>query len=230
MQLYIGTKHGEIGLEDAEQLIAKYPRYFKRAFDHVVKSESWRMRGEIKRAIQQGGAAGSKWPKLNPHTGILNQYDRPGKWMKNYRKSRKGVKRGAEAKRMWRNEQGLVKPRLSMKSSPLLKLAGGTRYYYDPGMMTATIGFMSSRSPGATTILAKKHAMGFSVPVTKRSRRRAFGLGFPLSKEKTQIKIPARPVVGPVFEQEKGAIVQNVNHGVLSNIQSLVAGRGLIKK
>lgn len=217
MELYIGKQHGEIGIEDAEELMRQYPGYARRALASAIKSESWRMRGLIKKTIQGGGPGGS-WKKLNPHTGILNKY-KNGKWMKNYRKSRKGVARGAEAKRIWRDDKGHVRQRLSSRTEPLTRLAGGTRYYFDNNMLVSHIGFLSGHSPGATTILAKKHAMGFKVPVTAKSRRWAFGLGFPLRKEKREIVISPRPVVGPVFQQEQGAIIANINRKVPEKIR-----------
>lgn len=215
MQLYIGKQHGEIGLEDAWELMEHYPRYAQRALSSAIKSEGWRLRGIIKDTIRQGGPNGS-WPKLNPHTGVLNRADK--RWVKNYRLSRKGRKKGEEARRIYKQVM------LSTKTAPLLRLAGGTRYFYDANMMTAEIGFLSGKSPGATTMLAKKHAMGYRVPVTPRSRRRAFGLGFPLKKSTTELVTPPRPVVGPVFDAEEKAIVRNINQKTLDNIQRYVTG------
>lgn len=217
MELYIGRQHGEIGLEEADALMATYPKYAERALASAMKSEGWRLKNVIRDTIRQGGPNGS-WPKLNPHTGVLNRADKG--WVKNYRKSRKGRKKGEEARRIYR---GVM---LSTRTAPLLKLAGGTRYTYDRNMMVTEIGFLSGKSPGATTVLAKKHALGFSVPVTKKSRRWAFGLGFPLKKETTRLDIPARPVVGPVFEQEKGRIVQNINKKVPEKIQEYIQKAG----
>ena len=227
MELYIGKQHGEIGLEEADALMAKYPKYAERALHHCIKSESNRLRGLIKRTIQQGGPNNGSWPKLNPHTGILNKADNG--LVKNYRRSKyKFTAKGTIKYKKTRNVyQGRM---LSTKREPLSKLAGGTRYSYDKGMMVSEIGFLSSKSPGASTVLAKKHAMGFSVPVTKKSRRWAFGLGFPLKKETTRLDIPPRPVVGPVFEAEKGQIIRNINRNVLANIQSQADGKGLIYK
>lgn len=223
MELYIGRQHGEISLEEAAELMERYPSYAKRAIDSAIKSESWRMKNVIQATIRQGGPGG-KWPKLNPHTGILDRYIK-GKWLKNYRKSRKGIKRGGEARRVWRDDGGLVRKRMSTKSAPLLKLAGGTRYSYDPNLMTASIGFLSGKSPGKTTLLAKKHALGFRARLTPRARRWAFGLGFPLAKGTTELVIPPRPVVGPVYEREKGNIVRNIGTKVLSNMERYRAGK-----
>lgn len=210
MELYIGKQHGEIGLEEADALMAQYPKYAERALASAMKSEGWRLKNVIRDTIRQGGPNAS-WPKLNPHTGILNRAAK--RWVKNYRKSRKGVKKGEAARRIYK---GIM---LSTKTAPLSKLAGGTRYTYDRNMMVTEIGFLSGESPGATTVLAKKHAMGFRVPVTQKSRRWAFGLGFPLKKSTTELVIPPRPVVGPVFEQEESRIVQNINRKVLTNIE-----------
>ncbi len=235
MELYIGKQHGEIGLEDAEALMAKYPKYAERAIASAIKSEGWRLKNVVRDTIRRGGPNGS-WQKLNPHTGVLNKsggtlaigafsgnYHRFGGWVKNYRKSKykftsKGTIKYDKARNIYKGRM------LSTKTAPLLKLAGGTRYSYDEGMMVAEIGFLSGHSPGATTVLAKKHAMGFRVPVTSRSRRWAFGLGFPLKKSTTELVIPPRPVIGPVFEQEKNRIVKNINEKTLANIQRYISG------
>lgn len=215
MELYIGKQHGEIGIEDAEALLAQYPRYAKRAFSSAIRSESWRLKNVIRDTIRGNGPGGS-WPVLNPHTGVLNKAAKG--LFKNYRKSRKGRKKGEEARRIYKNIM------LSTRTRALLKLAGGTRYTYDKDMMVSEIGFLSGRSPGATTVLAKKHALGFNVPVTPRSRRWAFALGFPLKKGTSRLNIPARPVVGPVFEKERSRIVGNVQTKTLANIQRYVTG------
>lgn len=215
MELYIGRQHGEIGLEDAVLLMERYPQYVQRAVSSAIRYESFRMKNIVKQTIREGGPGGS-WLRLNPHTGVLNRAAKG--WIKNYRKSRKGIKKGEEAKRVYKKHM------VSTRTLPLQKLAGGTRYYFDKGVMAATIGFLSGRSPGATTILAKKHAMGFRVPVTAKSRRWAFALGFPLKQETAELIIPSRPVVGPVFEQEKGKIAKNINTKVMSNIHCYATG------
>lgn len=226
MELYIGKQHGEIGLEDAGALMDKYPKYTQRALSFVMKSESFRLKNIVRDTIRQGGPGGS-WPKLNPHTGVLNKADKG--WVKNYKKSKykfsaKGYEKFKKAKNIYKGRM------LSTKSAPLLKLAGGTRYSYDSNLMVAEIGFLSGKSPGATTVLAKKHAQGFRVPVTQKSRRWAFGLGFPLKKETSELVIPPRPVIGPVFEQEKARIIANINRRVFANVQSQIDGKGLIKE
>jgi hypothetical protein len=221
MELYIGKQHGEIGLEDAETLLAKYPTYARRGLSSAMKSEGYRLKDVIRQTIRQGGPNGS-WPKLNPHTGVLNRASKG--WVKNSKKSRyritakKGYERFKKAKNIYKGYM------ISTKRAPLLKLAGGTRYTYDPDLMVTEIGFLSGRSPGATTVLAKKHAQGFRVPVTSKSRRWAFGLGFPLKKETTELVIPPRPVVGPVFDAEKGRIVRNISEKTLANIERYASG------
>ncbi|OPY15244.1 MAG: hypothetical protein A4E66_00163 [Syntrophus sp. PtaB.Bin001] len=222
MELYIGKQHGEIGLENAEALMAQYPQYAKRALTSAIRSESWRLKNVIRDTIRGNGPGGS-WPGLNPHTGVLNKAAKG--WVKNYRKSRyrftaKGTIKYKKAVNIYRDRM------LSTKTRALQKLAGGTRYTYDNDLMVSEIGFLSGRSPGATTVLAKKHAQGFNVPVTPRSRRWAFALGFPLKKGTSLLNIPARPVVGPVFEKEKGRIVQNINKKVPEKIMEYIQKAG----
>jgi hypothetical protein len=217
-RVYIGTEHGEISLEEWSAQLARFPEHADRAVSSALKSEGWRLQRIIKLAIQMGAPPGERWPKLNPHTGVLNRAKK--QWVRNYKLSRKGRKKGEEARRIYREQM------LSTRLNPLSKLAGATRYVYDGMIKTVTIGFLAQRMRG----LAKMHARGFETAVTPRMRKWAFALGFPLKRDTAKLTTPPRPVIGPVFDAEKVNIRRNVAFKSLDNLTRYLAGKYQMEK
>jgi hypothetical protein len=169
------------------------------------------MQQMIKAAIRAGGPAGDQWPDPHPHAYAI----RAAKRRERRRASRaaKGVKvRG-------RKIMNHVEQASPVK--PLQKLAGATRYYYDDAIKTVTIGFLDQKRRG----LGKMHAAGFKIPVTGRMRKMMFAAGFPLAKGTTELRVPARPVVRPVFERERGNIIRNVREKTINNIYRYLTGK-----
>jgi hypothetical protein len=211
-EIYVDDR-GEFGLEEWSRQLERFPQYADHAIASALRSEGYRIRNIIKQAIQLGGPEGDKWPKLNPHTAVLSRAKR--QFVKNYRLSRKGRKKGEGSRRLYKDVM------LSTRLSPLLKLAGASRYDYDPQIKTMTIGFLDQRMRG----LAKRHAAGYETPVTPRMRKMAFSLGFPLKKSTQRLKTPPRPVIGPVFRREQANIRKNVAFKSLDNITRYLAGK-----
>ena len=103
---------------------------------------------------------------------------------------------------------------------PLLKLAGATRYSYNDSIKTVTIGFLDQRNRG----LGKMHAAGFEKTVDRPMAKLLAAYGFPV-KTGTVLKTPGRPVVGPIFEQEKANIYRNIQTNAVNNIYRYLTGR-----
>jgi hypothetical protein len=103
---------------------------------------------------------------------------------------------------------------------PLRKLAGATRYYYDDTIKTVTIGFLDTKK----RYLAEKHAEGFTKTVDRRMGRLLAMYGFPV-RTGTILKVPARPVVGPVFEREKANIKAHIQQSAVNNIYRYLTGK-----
>jgi hypothetical protein len=214
-EFWIGKKQGEIGLEDYQNLLALFPSYADRAIASALRSEGYRLQQVIKTAIQTGGPEGAKWPKLSAHTLMIQRFVRLYKG----RQARK-----AKGKRVkgWRDTERHME--MAANKFPLQKLAGASRYFYNPGEKLVTIGFLDPRKRG----LAKMHAQGFEIDVSsERSRRLHFAARMPLKKGTTKLRVPPRPVVSVIFEREGKQIRQNVYEKVFSNIGRYLANKAV---
>lgn len=217
-EIYVGTKHGEFGLEDWEQLMARFPKHADRAIASAVKSEGYRMQKMIKAAIQQGGPEGHKFQKLSPHYDPIRLSQRAHKTRQAKLDAGKNARRTKWQKLI--SEKGHIEGETPLR--PLRKLAGATRYIYDDSIKTATVGFLDQKKRG----LGKMHAAGFKIQVTDRMRRMLFAAGMPLKKGTNELDVPARPVVAPVFEREKKTIINNIKNKTLRNIYRYLTGKG----
>lgn len=213
-EFYVGAKHGEFGLEDFQNLCARFPDHAARAVRSALRSEGYRLQQIIKTSIQLGGPAGGRWPILHPHTlAVMAARKRQARWAAKRAKGGK-VRSSTVAKYRGHTE---ISPGGVM---PLRKLAGATRYVYDDTTKTVTIGFLD---PGKRA-LAKKHAEGFTQTVDRRMGRYLAAHGFPV-KTGTVLKIPPRPVVAPVFRAEQPNIIKNLHEKVANNIYRYLTGR-----
>lgn len=201
LEIYF-DKRGELAIENLSALLKAFPQYAERAAASALKSEGYRLRDLIKDAIRRGGVD-SEWSKLNPHTGVLARAKKGS--VKNYKMAWKGPKGSKRRVRQYKDVM------LSTRLAPLSKLYGAVRYEYDDETQTMNIGFLQSAGVSAGMLkLARMHAQGFETPITPRMRKMLFALGFPIKKSTTTLKTPARPVIDPVFQQEKNNITRNL--------------------
>ena len=211
-EFFVGTKTGEFGLEEWKGLVGRFPQYSNRAISSALKSEGNRLQKIIKLSIQQRGPEGARWPKLHPRTLVVKASARKEK--RRQAKISKGVKVRARKQ----TPQGDID---TSGQAILAKLAGATRYFYDDSIKTVTIGFLDKNKRD----LAKKHARGFTRTVDRRMGKYLAMHGFPV-KTRTVLKVPARPVVGPVFERERANILKNVKEKSINNIYRYLTGKG----
>ncbi len=221
-EIFVSTL-GEFGLDAWAELMARFPRFANRAIQSSLRYEGGRLQKIIKSSIIQGGAPGQPWPPLQPHTlAILAARRRQARWAAQKSKSRmingvrvySKVRASTVAKYRGHTERdpGGVKP--------LRKLAGATRYYYDDSIKTVTIGFLDQRNRG----LGKMQAAGFTKTVDRRMGKLLAAFGFPV-KTGTVLRTPPRPIVGPIFDQERGNIIRNVQVNAVNNIYRYLTGR-----
>jgi hypothetical protein len=212
-EIYVGTKHGEFGIEEWKELIGRFPKHADRAIASAVRSEGHRMQQMIKMSIMLQGIFGLDLPPLHPHTyGIKKAKQRE---RRRNLKIEKGVnvrKRRYPAGKHHEVDSGM---------KPLQRLAGSIRYTYDDSIKTATVGPLDPKWRG----LMKKHAAGYTTPIDNRMRKMMFAAGFPLSKGTIQLKVPPRPIVSKVFEKEKATIMKNVAEKALRNIYRYLTGK-----
>jgi hypothetical protein len=67
-------------------------------------------------------------------------------------------------------------------------------------------------------------AAGISIPVTGRVRRLFFGLGLAIPAGKSEIKIPGRPWIAPVFQHEQANIQAHFDQRFGWGFEQLSAG------
>lgn len=210
LEIYLDQR-GEIAIENMEALLKALPKEAERAKASALKSEGWRLSGLVKEAIRRGGPDGKKWDKLNPHTGVLSRAKKGS--VKNYKMVWKGQK---GSKKRGRQYKGSI---LSTRTRPLGKLAGAVRYKYDKDMDMVSIGFIQNAGVSESMLkLAGLHAKGSKTKITARSRIMLFALGFPVKKSTTTLETPARPVIEPIFQQEKDNILINIERKFFKNL------------
>lgn len=209
-ELYIDER-GDLAIENMAILLKAFPKYADRAVASAMKSEGWRLRNLIKIAITSGGPDGRKWEKLNPHTGVLARAKKGS--VKNFKMVWKGQKGSKKRARQYKGSM------LSTRSAPLSKLAGAVRYDYDAADQMVSIGFIRGKGVSDGMLkLAGMHAKGFKTHITPKMRKMFFALGFPIKKTTTTLESPARPVIEPVFRQEQGDIMTNIERKFFSNL------------
>lgn len=216
MQINIGRHTGEFGAESIETMFAEFPQYARRALTSALSAEGFRLKTIVAKTIHDGGPNGS-WKALNPHTAYLNRA--AFRTIKTWRLSRKGLKRGEASRKVSMSLEERSKRFVKTSKSPLLKLKGAVRYRVDREEMYANIGFIGDDARGYRIRRIVSHAAeGFRTPVTRLMRRFAFGLGFPLRRDTSELVAPPRPLIRPVFEKEEGNIVRNISMRVVNNI------------
>lgn len=177
--------------KDLEDLTERYPHRVKWATGEAIKMSGGHIRKKIRNFIESGGRG---WKPLSPIT----------------RKSRGGSTRS---------------PLYNLGKLVRFKYRGGKNPRVRIGFFTATrrgkIGFskrererFKSNFGMTPQALAKKHEFGKRVRIThaKRSELLFAGIkaGMPLRKKTKFVTIPARPMIGPIFRQEKGRIPKYV--------------------
>lgn len=217
-EIYLDER-GEVAIENMEILLKAFPQYAERAVASALKSEGFRLRDLIRTAIKTGGPDGGKWEKLNPHTGIISMGKKRS--IKNYKMVWKGKKGNKRRVRQYKDVM------LSTKTAPLSKLAGAVRYNYDADTQMVSIGFLQYAGVSAGMLkLAGMHAKGFKTKITPKMRKMLFALGFPVKSSTSTLETPARPVIEPVFRQEEGDIMRNIESKFMASILRYMEGRG----
>lgn len=181
-----------------DKLFMTFPQHADTAISYAMKSEGHRLRTIMHNILSTGdGGEYVNWARLNPHTRIIS-------------KAKKGrtamIQKSTHTKKVTGNTQTATPPLHNLKS--------GLRYIYNKESGSLKTGFLTPK----TRNLAQKHASGYSVPVTPKMRKMAFALGFHLKTGTGSLKIPARPLAGPVLEAEKDNIFRNIETKFRSHI------------
>ena len=90
---------------------------------------------------------------------------------------------------------------------------------YDTDTQIISIGFIREKGVSDGMLkLAGMHAKGFKTRITPKMRKMLFALGFPVKKSTTILESPARPVIEPIFRQEQGDIMRNIEIKFMASI------------
>lgn len=218
IELHFDKERGEIGMKECVDLFRKFPQFADRAVKSAFSSEGNRLKKLIKLSIERGGLHG-EWPKQNPHTGDFRK-GRKSTWekyfVKNWKLGWKGEKGQRQRKRIFR--QAWVG---TPTKNAMLRMAQAVRYKYNKDNQSVRIGFIDN--PKLEEYM-RHQAGGYRMPITARMRRLAFAMGMPLAKGKSEIVIPPRPVIKPVFVAEEAKIRRNIQVKIYRSIARYVTG------
>jgi len=150
-------------------------REFPNEFNRALKSIGYQLRVKMLTALRQGGSRSAKW------AGVSGVKDQPNP----------AVKGGASLRRTRaRSFYGQLGRAGGMAGkSPIA-------YVVSRADQSVKVGWMSFQSRK----LAAKIQQGFDIPVTTKMRKHFFASG--LGLEKGSIRVPGRPLVQPVWDDE----------------------------
>jgi hypothetical protein len=184
------------GLSETTRAVLGLPGVFDRARASALKSLGYAVRQDLK---QEGRALE---PKLNPHTGVLavthdtaKRHGRNVRWGK---KRIKGTNTWQTGTSRSRGRDGGVAQKRSTRQNPFARFVNMIRYTVDTEDNLVEIGVLKPKPIYYTWF--RRNVEGFGTPVTPRMRKFLFATGFPIRKETTSLRTPARPWIGKVGE------------------------------
>lgn len=174
----------------------------------AIASAGFMLQKAIKLGIKAQAPAGEAWPQAHPWTALGKLrgrlVQRRAKW--------------GRTSMTWTERRRGGARDLKSGKKPLAKLAGAVRYrkYVDQGMTggwinntKVRVGFLTPKAGK----LAEYHASGpHTQTVTDKMRRLLFAAGLGISK--SQIKIPRRRHVEPVYERNRRMIENYISQRV----------------
>lgn len=214
IELYIDPR-GEIAIENMEELLEQYPRYAERAVASALKSEGYNLKEKMKSAIQRGGPDGQKWQDRQRVVDILTRARNSSARIKNFRWEWSdriaGRKRKRIKKWLWQQRENGYDSR-PLEFRAMQRLAGGIRYKYDDNLSMMTVGFINRSGLVGSNFarIIRMQASGYETVVSRAMQKMAWALGLRTGRVGSRFKIPARPLVGPIFNQEKDKMTDRI--------------------
>jgi len=193
--------------EEIENLMNITGKLGDKATIRAIKSCAWFTQQKVK----EYGRRGSRilWGRLNPHTPILKKY-RP----------KQGKKEFVAPHYKQGKRKGQVIPKTSRSLKPFARIVNAPRYKVYGSTLEdaiAEIGFVGSARGLAGMI--SSHAVPAGIPVTERSRRYFFAVGFPLKKETKWLYRRKRPWIQPAFKLVEPHIVPRFEEKFISALK-----------
>ena len=105
------------------------------------------------------------------------------------------------------------------------KLAGGIRYKYDDSLSMVSVGFVNKYGPVGSNFaqIIRMQASGYETTVSRPLQRMAWALGVRTGRLGSKFKVPARPLIDPIFNQEKGKMADRIENKIMENIARYIA-------
>lgn len=176
------------------ELAETMPKEFARA----LKSVGWWLSQDIKKGIEAEAPAGQKYVPLTPR--ILNK--------------RQKAKVDRSSGKL------IVVGRLSEnRRKPLGRLKQAVGYQFRQDQITTRIGWLS----GSAARLGEAQEGGANQPFTPKMRRFFWANAVPVGKSTSRMYIPARPTIGPVFEQRQSQIPGYIEDKIWKDINNIKA-------
>lgn len=168
-----------------------------REFDRALKSTGWWLQQEIKKGIKAGAPGGQPYKPFTDVTTsrVLDSMRGRGKIKsgKRYRAARK-----------FRSDH-----------RPLGRLYPATVYRFYKDSRRVVIGWVSASAQRYGAMQEK----GTRYQITPKMRRFYWAAGIPLSKGKTFIDVPARPTIGPEYQENAQKVPGYIEDKILGYIQ-----------
>ena len=215
-----------------EELAREFPREFQRSLYRI----GYWLRGEVQGAMRSGGR--DVW-QMWPERSLVSRFAPFSRMRGEHWKS--GRQQGKAQERM--RESNSLKSALT-RNSPLLRrggkgkdkifgfgsgrLTGAVRYKVDRATGTLRIGFLNGSSASYAVGLqgakrGKLHAFEHTgtQTVTEKMRRMFWAAGVPISKDTKTLKQKERPLIEPVFEQNREGIHKRMGLYVKAYVKKL---------
>ena len=139
------------------------------------------------------------------------------------KKIEKGKKRKIKIWLRQQREEGYDSRSLEFRA--MQRLEGGIRYRYDDDLSMMTVGFVNKEGPvgaGFARII-KMQASGFETVVSRSLQRMAWALGVRTGRVGSRFRVPARPLIEPIFNHEKSKMVDRIETKFFANIARYIA-------
>lgn len=185
---------------EASQFLFVGAQRNSRAISYALGSTGKWLRNEIKnqgKAATKGGYL--HWRSLNPYTTVINKARGGKKHVKNTY-GRGKIHFGAKTN--VNGESYFEKPNLSPEREPLSRLINAVRSEVNELNASVRIGFLKP----ALWDMMTRVSTGREVTISTRMRKMLYGIGAGGIGALGSLKMPARPLINPVYEANKATI------------------------
>jgi len=182
---------------EASRFLEVRSKSTNRAVSYALGSTGKWLRNEMKTQGKMATKGGYlRWPSLNPYTTTINKAGGGKKKIRNTY-GRQRIRYGGRTR--VNGELVYEKPNQAPDREPLSRLINAIRSEVNEPNASVRIGFLKQSLWDMMT----RVATGREVTISDRMRRMLYGIGVGGIGSLSKLKMPARPLVGPVYEEKK---------------------------